>query len=318
MPRMSWLTLVISLPGAAKTERQRIWRALRGSGAAALRDGVYLLPAGPAAAKLFDAQVHSVVSLGGTGDVMSVEAADGAQQARFRSLFDRGEDQAKLIARAQRIRDRIALDGDAEIRKQIAALRRDATILSGVDFFPGAGSAQLGQAVADTETAVATFLQRDEPHSQLGAISRSNPNEYQGRLWATRKRIWVDRVASAWLIARLIDARARFVWLDAPADCPADAIGFDFDGATFTHVGARVTFEVLLASFGFDNDAALKRLGHVVHSLDVGGAPVPEAAGLAAILTGFRARNLSDDEMLRESSVIFDALYLAFGRVDSP
>ena len=59
----------------------------------------------------------------------------------------------------------------------------------------------------------------------------------------------VDRVASAWLIHRFIDARARFIWLAAPADCPVDALGFDFDGATFTHVGERVTFEVLLASF---------------------------------------------------------------------
>jgi hypothetical protein len=57
---------------------------------------------------------------------------------------------------------------------------------------------------------------------------------------------------SAWLIRRCIDPQAKLLWLATPADCPSDALGFDFDGATFTHVGARVSFEVLLASFGLE------------------------------------------------------------------
>ena len=74
------------------------------------------------------------------------------------------------------------------------------------------------------------------------------------------ERLWVDRVASAWLIRRFIDPEARFRWLAKPSDCPKSALGFDFDGATFTHVGERVTFETLMASFGLDDDAALARL----------------------------------------------------------
>ena len=37
----------------------------------------------------------------------------------------------------------------------------------------------------------------------------------------------VDRVASAWLIRRFVDPEARFLWLDRPEDCPAEALGFD-------------------------------------------------------------------------------------------
>jgi hypothetical protein len=69
------------------------------------------------------------------------------------------------------------------------------------------------------------------------------------------------------------------VWLETPADLPKEAVGFDFDGAPFTHVESRVTFEVLLKSFDLEGDAALRRLGDLVHYLDVGGIPVADAAG---------------------------------------
>ena len=65
------------------------------------------------------------------------------------------------------------------------------------------------------------------------------------------------------------------------SDCPEDALRFDFDGATFTHAAGKVTFEVLLASFGF-NEPALERLGTIVHFLDVGGVQPVEAAGIGA------------------------------------
>lgn len=73
---------------------------------------------------------------------------------------------------------------------------------------------------------------------------------------------------------------ARFAWLTDVHACPAEALGFDFDGAAFTHIGERVTFEVLLASFGLEHDPALSRLGELVHALDVGGSVVPEGPAL--------------------------------------
>jgi hypothetical protein len=133
-------------------------------------------------------------------------------------------------------------------------------------------------------------------------------------LWATRKRLWVDRVASAWLIRRFIDPAARFQWLNKPSDCPRKAIGFDFDGATFTHVGERVTFETLLASFGLEGDLALMRMGAMVHSLDMGGALVPEAMGFEAMLTGARERLADDDSLLAEISVALDSFYAHYQR----
>jgi hypothetical protein len=123
----------------------------------------------------------------------------------------------------------------------------------------------------------------------------------------------VDRVASAWLIRRFIDPAAQFLWLASPADCPADVLGFDFDGAAFTHVGPRVSFEVLAVSFGLDQDPGLVRMGRLVHYLDVGGVPVADAAGFASVMTGARARRGDDDDgLLGDIGTVLDCLYAAY------
>ena len=123
----------------------------------------------------------------------------------------------------------------------------------------------------------------------------------------------VDRLASVWLIKRFIDRSAKFAWIDRPRDRPKGAIGFDFDGAQFTHVDGRVTFEVLLASFGLDNDPALASIGQAVHFLDVGGIPVADARGLETMLRGIKAKARGDDQMLAEASKVFNWFHSAYG-----
>ena len=76
----------------------------------------------------------------------------------------------------------------------------------------------------------------------------------------------------------------------------------------------RVTFEVLVASFDLATDPALTRLGALVHALDVGGVPVPEAAGFEAILTGVRASCTDDDQVLTAMTPVLNALYTTFGQ----
>jgi hypothetical protein len=61
----------------------------------------------------------------------------------------------------------------------------------------------------------------------------------------------------------------------------------------------------------------LSRIGVLVHFLDVGGIPVPEAAGLETLIGGMRQRWTDDDELLAETENIFDAFYQAFSGNDS-
>ena len=137
-------------------------------------------------------------------------------------------------------------------------------------------------------------------------------NDYRGRTWATRERLWIDRVASAWLIRRFIDPKAKFLWLKRLKDCPKSAVGFDFDGAEFTHVDSRVTFEVLLSSFNLEQDAGLARLGALVHHLDVGGIPMAEGPGLATIMAGARSIQPDDDALLKAMTPVLDSLYAGY------
>ncbi len=174
------------------------------------------------------------------------------------------------------------------------------------------GSAEILTVVTENEqtTRFAALFDRDgEPRAGTAEIRHLATADFSGRSWATRKHLWVDRMASAWLIRRFIDRKAKFLWLDNPKKCPKTALGFDFDGAAFTHVGSRVTFEVLAASFGLDADPAIARIGTIVHCLDVGGVPVAEAIGIEAVLTGLRAAAPNDDKLLTEAGRVFDGLY---------
>ncbi len=301
-----WITLVLSLPTENATARMRAWRALKASGAAVLRDGVYLLPSTAAHRATFATISGDVTAAGGATWVLDVTGADYAQ------LFDRSANYQQL---ADDIASRMGeIDqGDAvELSRLARKWRKALDAIRAIDFFPGPAQAQTAAMLDAFEAALRARLLPDEPLARPGAITRRDSADYVGRLWATREHPWVDRLASAWLIRRFIDPEARFVWLGSPADCPAHALGFDFDGAEFSHVGERVTFETLLASFGLEADPALGHIARMVHFLDVGGLPVPEAAGLQALLSGMRAVIDDNDRLLEAAGGAFDFFHAAF------
>ena len=308
-----WLLLVSSVPGANQTARMRIWRALKASGAGALRDGVYVLPQSDAACTVFAEQAQSVIGIGGSAHIVSFRSSDEGQQAALERLFDRGADYTELFEKLEAFKMALTQMEEVEARRQLSALRREVAALTAIDYFPGAARAQVEHGLADAEAAANRRFSPDEPHAAPGTVALRDRADFQKRVWATRRRLWVDRVASAWLIRRFIDPDGKFLWLARPQDCPASAIGFDFDGAQFSHIGARVTFEVLMTSFGLDCDAGLVRLGALVHYLDVGGVAVPEAAGFAAIMAGARAHAPDDDALLQAMSTVLDSLYAAYG-----
>jgi hypothetical protein len=266
----SWLVFIMSQPGKSTTPRIRLWRLLKGLGAAVLRDGVYLLPHRETLRLALEEQVQGVQTLGGAAYVLAVEPVT-ATDAHFRTLFDRSEEYAALLTTISQLRTILAETTEAQARRVLQQVRREYEAIVAIDYFPGPAQAQGAQALVEADAAVTRHFSPDEPQPLHTGIQHLERTAYCGKLWATRQRVWVDRVASAWLIRRFIDPNARFLWLKTPQDCPANAIGFDFDGAAFTHTGQRVTFEVFVASFALETEPALARLGVLVHALDVGG-----------------------------------------------
>jgi len=307
-----WQMLILSFPKGRDTSRVRLWRALKALGAGTLRDGVYVLPERADLYEALRGLSEEVRAVGGQAHhlVFSVSADE---DGRYRKLFDRTEEYRAIMETATTLYGQVDELAEPELLKQLRHLRRDAEHLSHVDFYPGPERDAMGARLAALEAAVQARLSPDEPsQTPEQSIPRLKIREYRNRTWATRASLWVDRVASAWLIRRFIDPEARFLWLAHPVDCPEEALGFDFDGADFTHVGDRVTFQVLTTAFCLEDDPGLARLGELVRYLDIGGTPIPEAAGFEAILTGAKQRCPDDDALLDAASPVLDDLHRSF------
>lgn len=309
---VDWLLLVTSLAGQQSALRIRIWRSLKAMGAVPLRDGVYVVPDTPTAVRAFEETRGEVTGAGGDAYVLPLSNLGADDETAFVALFDRSEDYAQFAVSIDQFTSSLPDRTETEARRVLRQLRRDLAGIEAIDFFPGAALREATAGLREAEAALTRMFSPEEPSAIRAEIERQHRSAFRGRSWATRTRLWVDRVASAWLIRRFIDPDARFLWLQHPSDCPVDAVGFDFDGAQFTHVDDHVTFEVLIASFGLLGDAALARLATMVHMLDVGGERVPEAFGFEAMLTGARERCNDDDSLLAHVSPLLDDLYAAF------
>lgn len=306
-----WLVLTATLPTTPSALRVRVWRALKATGAGTLREGVYLLPSSaPAAQALWDIE-RIIHENGADAHMLEVTARDAAQEEAFQGLFDRSELYAELLQSIKHTRKTIKSGSEAELRKVLRGLEQQLYAIQASDFFPGKLHETTTAALSALRGEVERHLSPGEPIPRAEIIQRQAIEEFQGRTWATRKRPWVDRLASAWLIQRFIDKSPKFVWLADPKKCPKAALGFDFDNARFTHVGDKVTFEVIAQTFSLETDIGIQRLGELVHYIDIGGIPVDEAAGVGTIVRGLQTQHDKDDALLDTSFCVFDALYAA-------
>ncbi|MBC7941589.1 MAG: chromate resistance protein [Chitinophagaceae bacterium] len=308
-----WSVLFLTLPTQPNAVRLRVWRALKTLGCGSMRDGVYVLPQSKTA--LFDPLVAEVQAHGGHASVLELSARNETQRVEVLALFDRTEAYRQWRTEAQALAAVLPALEETEARRRWRGIAEALQALLRIDYYPGAAAEQAQAELDALRQALDARFSRGEPVAQAPhGIPRLDRRKFQGKRWATRARPWVDRLACAWLIRRFIDPEARFVWLADPAGstpAPRGALGFDYDGARFTHVGSRVTFEVLAASFGLEADPRLQRIARAVHFLDIGGIPVPEAAGLEAVLAGLREVHADDDQLTLAAAAVFDALHAA-------
>ena len=128
--------------------------------------------------------------------------------------------------------------------------------------------------------------------------------------WITRERIKVDRVACPWLIRKFVVPEAEFVFLPHDTDWSrVDGTVFDVPGAELGHHGEGVSFDAILDRYGL-TDPALRLLAEIVRAADSRPAnPHPAGEGLRWIAHGFASMGISDHELLRCESIVYDALF---------
>jgi len=96
-----------------------------------------------------------------------------------------------------------------------------------------------------------------------------------------------------------------------PSESPKYALGYDFDGATFTHIDNFVTFEVLLHNFRLEIPV-LKKIAEIVHYLDIGGFEPPDAIGIEKVIQGLRSQISNDNQLFGLANYVFDTLLCRF------
>jgi hypothetical protein len=311
-----WLLLIHQIPPRPSYLRVKVGRRLQALGAVPVKNSVYVLPRGDQALEDFQWVRREIVAGRGDASVCEARFVEGLSDAAVEALFNaaREADYENLAREARRLQaslkpaKRRATDRE-RASAALLRLRKRLAELAAVDFFgaPGRGTAE-GLLAAIEGGLRAGGAASPESATPVGT--------FKGRTWVTRAGVHVDRIASAWLIRRFIDAEAGFKFVRAQEYTPkAGELRFDMFEAEFTHEGEECTFEVLLRRFGL-GDPALRSVAEIVHDVDLKDSRFsrPEAAGLERLIAGMAMRHKDDESRLREGAALFESLYEYFKR----
>jgi hypothetical protein len=312
-----WLLLIHSIPPHPAYFRAKVGKRLARVGAVAIKNSVYVLPAREETREDFQWIAREIAEAGGQATVCDATFVEGMQDRHIEALF-RAARQADFAALADEARA-VLKDIGAKPRRDekranaeadVARLRKRLAEILAVDFCAAPGR-EAAEAVIG---AIEARLARGEAASP--APERPSLADYRGRTWVTRKNVHVDRIASAWLVQRFIDPKAKLKFVPGQGYRAKDGeVTFDMFEGTFTHVGDRCTFEVLLDAFGL-KDPGLRALSEIVHDIDVkdGKFDRPESPGLASLVAAIALTRRDDDDRVAFGGSILDALLELYRR----
>jgi hypothetical protein len=298
--RDKWLLLLHQLPPKPDYFRVKVRRRLQRLGAVPLKNSVYVLPRSDATLEDFQWLLGEIVSDGGEATICSAGMVAGISDSDLEALFcaERQADYDEVARTAD------AVDAsNAGAAADVARLKRKLEAIVAVDFFGADARRQAEEAISALEHRLQAL---DEPEQVAPVTAKP-----RGATWVTRKGVFIDRIASAWLIRRFIDPLAVFRFVsDHPYRKKPGELRFDMYGGEFTHAGNRCTFETLVAQFEPD-DAALHAIGEMVHDIDLKDDKFgrEETAGIAAVIQGMALATADDEERLGRGAMIFDGLY---------
>lgn len=297
----SWLLLLFRLPATHKAERVAIWRKLKKSGAIQIQTSTYLLPDEPARSEYFQWLSKEIRDAGGDATLVRAREIEGLSNEKLIELFNKTRDReyAALRESLRTLGQRRSKMKARSFAAELERLRKQFRDIRETDFFNSPRAQDVEMLLRETEG-----VQRGK-----GALPKINPKNYRGKIWLTRPRPEIDRVGSAWLIRKSIDAKARFAFAKTASAKPG-AVSFDMLDAEFTHAGDDCTFETLIKRFHIQ-DSILRKIGEMIHDADLDDEKFQryECFGIDRVLKGWAKQGMADDEILRRGFELFDGLY---------
>jgi hypothetical protein len=303
---VKWLVLIHQIPPKPDYFRVKVRRQLQRIGAVALKNSVYVLPSRAETIEDFRWLRREITAEGGEATVCEASLVEGISRPELESMFsvERDAEYAEIVTVVQRLGDRTAGEAERVAKEaELGRLRRRLEEIQAIDYFGAPGRRMAERAIASAET----LLSR----SGAGSGRAKGVEEIKGHSWVTRRDVFVDRIASAWLIRRFIDPKARFKFTGSKSYRPRTGeVRFDMFEAEYTHEGDRCTFETLLERSGL-RDRALRAVAEIVHDIDCKDAKFgrDEAPGVAALLRGLVRAHHDDATRLERGAQVFDDLY---------
>jgi hypothetical protein len=293
-----WLLLVFTLPAKRASQRVEVWRKLQRYGSIPLGNSGYLLPNNPGNLECFAWLATSIRNYGGEASVAHIQSIDNLSTPQLISRFveARSRDYRAVIRELQRL---ASMPVEKRAPGRLTRLRTRYREIAEIDFF---GGPMKGQVEKLLDAAVA-------PQKPRGTPMKINPKKYTNRVWVTRPRPGIDRSASAWLIRRFIDKKARFAFA-RDSRIPGRTVPFDMFDRGFGHRGEDCTFETLQKEFRI-RGKKVDMIAQIVHDADFLDEKFgrKEGLGIGEVLKGWEKQGIPDMKLLERGMQLFEALF---------
>jgi len=314
-----WLLIFYSIPSHPVSGRMRIWRKIAKAGAVQLKGAVYILPASDEHEELFQWIIGEVKSIGGDGSFVRTSRIETLSDANVRNLFNTQRDAEyrkldKVLDGLERKVQSARKGAVAGVRDSVsgplAEIRKIRDEIQGRDFFNALLGRETDKRLQSLESSLRGLQEPDT--AKPAPLARKDLKAYRRKVWVTRKRPFIDRMAAAWLIRRFLDPDATFRFINEKEreQLAAGEVAFDMQGGEFTHHGDLCTFEVMVRSFGI-KDKAVRKIAEIVHDLDLKDDKYGNAAGsgIEEVLTGIRKTAKDDADMIEKGIAVFEMMY---------
>ena len=298
----AWLLLTFTLPAKRASQRVDIWRKLQRYGTIPLGNSGYLLPKTPVNEERFQWLATSVRKYGGDASIVVVQRIDNISTSQLIGRFaeTRAQDYQELIGQLQ---DFSAMPPPDRAVGRLSRLRSRFQEIVEVDFFNSPLQKRAAELLKKAEAARVMMRPAETP--------KINPRHYRGRVWVTRPRPGVDRCASAWLIRRFIDSKARFAFAPQEQQVPKDSVPFDmFHESGFGHRGGDCTFETLQKEFKI-RDRRVKVISEIIHDADLVDDKFgrKEGYGIDEVLKGWARQGIPNQQLLDRGMQLVEGLF---------